>query len=94
MVKAEGSERQNAQRGLIGIWTECELGKENARIDDGDLYSLRAIRVLGDRCATGRVEVRRIDEWCGGVTLYFNYSAPSHPFNALIYCTSLNTTES
>jgi hypothetical protein len=55
-----GSERQNAQRGLGGIWIERELGEENARIDDDDLYSLRAIRVLRDRCATGRVEVRRI----------------------------------
>lgn len=58
------SERQNAQRSLIEIWIECELGEENARIDDDDLYSLRAIRVSRDRCATGRVsgrvKVRRI----------------------------------
>lgn len=58
MLRGGGSERQNAQRGLIGIWIECELGKENARIDDDDLYSLRAIRVSRDRCATERVEVR------------------------------------
>ncbi len=44
--------------GLIGIRIESELGKGTARIDNDDLYSLRAIRVSRDRCATGRV-----DEW-------------------------------
>jgi hypothetical protein len=52
----EGSERQNAQRGLIGIWIEWELGEENARLDDDDLYSLRAIRV----------SKRSMRYWAGG----------------------------
>lgn len=46
-----GSERREAQRNLIRIWIESDLGKETARMDDDDLYSLRAIRDLINRCA-------------------------------------------
>lgn len=50
-----GSERRElgreAQRSLIRIWTESDLGNETARMDDDDLYSLRAIRDLINRCA-------------------------------------------
>jgi hypothetical protein len=64
------------------------LGKENARIDDDDLYSLRAIRVKRSMrywAGEGEKDRRPVDEWwCGGVTLYYNYSAPPPPLNALI----------
>ena len=42
--ESTGDLKGRMRSGLIGIWIECELGEENARIDDDDLYSLRAGR--------------------------------------------------
>lgn len=57
-------------------------------MDDDDLYSLRAIRLLTRSmrywagASGGEKDRLPEDEWrCGGVTLYYNYyySAPSSP---------------
>ena len=84
-MEGTGGEWQKVQRSLIGIWMECESGKEPARIDDHDFYSLRAIRDLRrDRCAAGRLDESNEGQtvngmgavWCDFITAVTTRSRP------------------
>jgi hypothetical protein len=79
-VEGSGVWKAEGQHGLIRIWEESEMGKETARIDEVDLYTLTAISCGAVGCVRrkGRASIIRplvVKEWgvvdgCG-VTLNF-----------------------